>query len=73
MNRKLRYALPFVAACLVLALCIPSVGQVLKGSISGSVVDPQGAVLSGAEVKAINLPRGCLTTNQTVPACSGSI
>jgi hypothetical protein len=63
MNRKLRYALPFVAACLVLALCIPSVGQVLKGSISGSVVDPQGAVVSGAQVKATNTATGVAATS----------
>ncbi len=63
MNRKLRYALPFVAACLVLALCIPSVGQVLKGSISGSVVDPQGAVVSGAQVKATNTATGIAATS----------
>src|SRR5215471_5492464 len=29
-----------------------AVAQVLKGSISGTVVDPQGAVVSGAQVKA---------------------
>jgi len=63
MNRKLRYALPFVAVCLVLALCIPSVGQVLKGSISGSVVDPQGAVVSGAQVKATNTATGIAATS----------
>ena len=44
MNRKLRDKLILVATCL--ALCIPSFGQVLKGSISGTVTDPQGAVVS---------------------------
>jgi hypothetical protein len=63
MNRKLRYVLPFVATCLVLALCIPSLGQVLKGSISGSVVDPQGAVVSGAQVKATNIGTGIAATS----------
>src|SRR5450755_349234 len=63
MNRKLRYVLPFVATCLVLALCIPSLGQVLKGSISGSVVDPQGAVVSGAQVKATNAATGIAATS----------
>ena len=53
MNRKLRDKLILVATCL--ALCIPSFGQVLKGSISGTVVDPQGAVVSGAQVKATNV------------------
>jgi hypothetical protein len=50
MNRKLRDKLILVATCL--ALCIPSFGQVLKGSISGTVTDPQGAVVPGAQVKA---------------------
>jgi len=58
MNRTLRDALILVAACLALVWCIPSVGQVLKGSISGTVVDPQGAVVSGAQVKATNSSTG---------------
>src|SRR5215467_14293898 len=55
MNRKLRNVLVLVAACLTLVWCIPSAGQVLKGSISGTVADPQGAVVSGAQVKATEL------------------
>ena len=58
MNRKLRTLFLLVAACLVLVWCIPSVGQVLKGSISGTVTDPQGAVVSGAQVKATNPATG---------------
>src|SRR5579859_7576183 len=56
MNRKLRDKLILVATCL--ALCIPSFGQVLKGSISGTVTVPQGAVVSGAQVKATNTATG---------------
>ena len=43
-----------IAAVIALALVAgaPAVAQVLKGSISGVVTDPQGAVVSGAEVKA---------------------
>ena len=53
MNRKLRSVLFVTALSLALvAWCIPSLGQVLKGSISGTVKDPQGAVVSGAQVKA---------------------
>ncbi len=44
-----------VLAIALLALCVvPSLAQVVKGSISGTVTDPQGAVVSGATVKAIN-------------------
>jgi Carboxypeptidase regulatory-like domain len=63
MNRKLRDVLVLVAACLMLVWAIPSLGQVLKGSISGTVVDPQGAVVSGAQVKATHVSTGAgLTT-----------
>jgi hypothetical protein len=41
-------------AALALLCAVPSLAQVVKGSISGTVTDPQGAVLSGATVKAIN-------------------
>jgi hypothetical protein len=58
MNRKLRYIAALFAVTLALVWCIPSVGQVVKGSISGSVVDPQGAVVSGATVTAKNVETG---------------
>ncbi|MGB8129625.1 MAG: carboxypeptidase regulatory-like domain-containing protein [Candidatus Angelobacter sp.] len=60
MNRKLRDRLILVATCL--ALCIPSFGQVLKGSISGTVTDPQGAVVSGAQVKATQIETATVLT-----------
>ena len=63
MNRKLRDKLILVATCL--ALCIPSFGQVVKGSISGTVTDPQGAVVSGAQVKATNTATGAPLTTTT--------
>jgi hypothetical protein len=63
MNRKLRDKLILVATCLTLLWCIPSFGQVLKGSISGTAIDQQGAVVSGAQVKATNTgTAGVLTT-----------
>src|SRR5215469_18723369 len=45
-------------AFLALLLCTPMIGQVLKGSISGTVTDPQGAVVSGAQVKATQKDSG---------------
>jgi hypothetical protein len=65
MNTKLRYIAMFFAVTLALILCIPSVGQVGKGSISGSVVDPQGAVVSGAQVKAKSIETGVVFTSTT--------
>lgn len=62
MKRKLHRSLGFIATCLLLLWCIPSMGQVLKGSISGTVEDPQGAVVSGAQVKAINTATGATLT-----------
>ena len=49
-------------ATLALLYAIPSLAQVVKGSISGTVTDPQGAVVSGATVKAINDATGATLT-----------
>lgn len=65
MNTKLRYLALFVAFTLVFVWCVPSFGQVIKGSISGSVIDPQGAVVSGAQVKARNVETGVVFTTVT--------
>jgi hypothetical protein len=43
-----------------MAVAIPGLAQVLKGSISGTATDPQGAVLAGANVKATNLATGAV-------------
>ena len=69
MNRKLRDIVVLVAVSLALVWCIPAMGQVLKGSISGTVTDPQGAVVSGATVKATNLSTGAVL--QTTSDSSG--
>ena len=65
MNRKLRYIAALFAVTLTLVWCIPSAGQVVKGSISGSVLDPQGAVVSGAQVTAKNVETGVVFTTTT--------
>src|SRR5436305_7007987 len=62
MKIKLREIMALAAVTLALVWCIPSVGQVLKGSISGTVADPQGAVVSGAQVKAKNVENGTVFT-----------
>ena len=43
---------------LALISCIATMGQVLKGSISGTAADPNGAVIPGASVKATNTDTG---------------
>jgi hypothetical protein len=70
MKRRLHGSLAFMATCLLLLWCIPSMGQVLKGSISGTVEDQQGAVVSGAQVKTINTATGATLT--TTSDSSGS-
>ncbi|HET7872571.1 MAG TPA: TonB-dependent receptor, partial [Terriglobales bacterium] len=65
MNTKLRYLAVLVAASLALVFCLPTFGQVLKASISGTLVDPQGAVVTGAQVKAKNMETGAVFTTAT--------
>jgi hypothetical protein len=62
---KLRYFASLFAITLSLVWGIPSVGQVGKGSISGSVVDPQGAVVPGAQIKAKSIETGVVFTTTT--------
>lgn len=61
MNRRL-HIFALATACLIIMWSLPSVGQVLKGSISGTVEDPQGAVVAGAQVKATNTATGVAVT-----------
>ncbi|HKV94370.1 MAG TPA: carboxypeptidase regulatory-like domain-containing protein [Candidatus Angelobacter sp.] len=57
-NRKVHFSA--LIAILAMAISVPSFGQVLKGSISGTAADPQGAVLPGAQVKATNNSTGAV-------------
>lgn len=65
MNFKLREILVLLATCLILVCSVPVIGQVLKGSISGTVVDPQDAVVSGAQVKATHTATGVVLSTKT--------
>jgi Carboxypeptidase regulatory-like domain len=49
----LRCTLVFFVSC-----CLSAAGQVLKGSISGTIADAQGAVISGARVVATDVATG---------------
>src|SRR5579864_2953196 len=54
----------FLFVCLAL-FCLSSVAQVLKGSISGTVVDPQGAVVSNAQIKATHISTGVVLNSKS--------
>src|SRR5215472_13619347 len=54
-----------VALSLALISCVTAVGQVLKGSISGTVTDPQGALIPNATVKATHAATGAALTTTT--------
>jgi hypothetical protein len=58
-------ALTSICALLILTAAIPAPGQVVKGSISGSVVDSSGALVPGAQISAINRDTGEHYTTMT--------
>src|SRR5579872_5970513 len=64
-NQKLRKLRAMAAVAWVLAFCIPLMGQVVKGSISGTVTDPQNAVVPNAQVKANNIDTGAVFNTVT--------
>ena len=47
---------------LVLSLCIPSFGQSENATLSGTITDPSGAMVQGAQVKLTNVNTGITTT-----------
>jgi carboxypeptidase family protein len=52
-------------AVVVLGLCVGASAQVSKGSISGTVVDATGAIVSGAEVKATSVETNLVITTKS--------
>lgn len=60
-NRFARKFMLMLAGVAVLS-AISALGQVIKGSISGTVVDAQDAVIAGAQVKATQIDTGAVFT-----------
>src|SRR5207244_5229228 len=46
------------AAALLLIASLAAIGQTFRGAITGSVTDATGAVIGGAQVKALNAANG---------------
>ena len=65
MNRKRLVLLLLCASCLALRWPIGAAGQLLKGSISDTLVDPQGAVVANAEVKATLVSTGTVLSTKS--------
>src|SRR5258707_8209342 len=65
MSRKAHDFTVVLVVILALVCCIPAFGQVVKGSISGTVTDPQNAVVPGATVTATNTETGVAYTTTT--------
>lgn len=59
----------FFTLFLLLGISVLSNGQVTSGSITGTVKDPKGTVLSGANIEAIHVPSG--SRYKTISANSG--
>ncbi|MCZ2157087.1 MAG: carboxypeptidase regulatory-like domain-containing protein [Bryobacterales bacterium] len=57
-GRAAPWAFLLIALAVVSLICVPAYAQVLYGSIVGTVGDPTGAVVPGAEVKVTNNATG---------------
>lgn len=62
MKYKLHLLTSFAVLIVAIMSSIPSAGQVIKGSISGTITDPQGAVVPGAQVEGTNIDTGAVFT-----------
>ncbi|MFN2532447.1 MAG: carboxypeptidase-like regulatory domain-containing protein [Pyrinomonadaceae bacterium] len=56
-----------LSALLIVFTCIPASAQSDRGSITGTVTDPNGAVVADAKVTATNLNTGEVRTTSTSP------
>src|SRR5438876_10727724 len=69
MRRLLSFAIFAVSFVLVLFFSVTGYAQTFRGAINGSVTDPSGAVVAGANVKATNTNTGI--TLSTVSTSDG--
>src|ERR1700683_890517 len=72
MERSLRSVVnQFVAVAFVLLslFIVSAMAQVSKGSISGTVIDPSGAVVSGAEGRATDLATNQVLSTNSDDSC----
>src|SRR5437660_11891168 len=60
----------WVLLTVLLFLASPASGQLYTGSIAGTVTDPSGALVSGAQVKAVDLDKGVSVSAATDSAGS---
>ena len=61
--------IPLVLA-LIFSLSVPLVAQVPTGAITGTVIDPSGAVINGATVTVTNKSNGATRVVQTDADCA---
>ena len=61
----MRRSIAVLALCFCLLLTLPLAAQTTTGTISGTVLDPQGAVIPGASVTATNVAQNAATKATT--------
>src|SRR3954447_19678926 len=59
-----RFAIAYSLAALWLLLATNAMAQVVTATFYGTVVDPNGAVIPGAKVTAVNVDRGSTLTRE---------
>lgn len=64
--RSTRRAISFAGFLIALSITVPAVfGQAISGSISGTVIDPAGAVIAGANITITNVATNATRTTAT--------
>ncbi len=70
MRRLLSFAIFAVSFVLVLFFSVTGYAQTFRGAINGTITDPSGAVVAGANVKATNTGTGIVLS--TVSTSGGA-